>query len=148
MGSKLHKIHDILELDYIYKTKKEDIIKDANELKNKICPSYQEISHDLENHLANLDDGYDKLTTEISKHGEELNREIDLVTEKMKTEIREIKVKHKDILKKQLNGIKQVQSLIQQTAQSLKEIEESTEVSLTIEYSSKIRDFSKIPPKF
>uniref|UniRef100_K1Q8T4 Uncharacterized protein n=1 Tax=Magallana gigas TaxID=29159 RepID=K1Q8T4_MAGGI len=65
----------------------------------------------------------------------------------MKTEIDDLKVKHGDILQQHLDEIKQVQSLIQQTMQSLKEVEESNEVSMIIEYSSKIRDFNKLPPK-
>uniref|UniRef100_K1PTE1 Tripartite motif-containing protein 3 n=1 Tax=Magallana gigas TaxID=29159 RepID=K1PTE1_MAGGI len=65
----------------------------------------------------------------------------------MKTEISEIKVKHRDILQKHLNEIKQIQSLIKQTLRAINEIEKSTEVSPTIAYSSKIREFSKLPPK-
>uniref|UniRef100_K1QV16 Tripartite motif-containing protein 3 n=1 Tax=Magallana gigas TaxID=29159 RepID=K1QV16_MAGGI len=83
----------------------------------------------------------------MSKQGEQWHREIDIVINKMKTEISEIKVKHRDILQKHLNEIKQIQSLIKETLQAIRKIEKSTEVSSTIEYSSKIREFSKLPPK-
>lgn len=46
----------------------------------------------------------------------------------MKTKIIEIKVKHREILKEHLNEIKHIQSLIQTTVQSLKDIDESNEV--------------------
>lgn len=46
----------------------------------------------------------------------------------MKTKIIEIKVKHREILKEHLNKIKHIQSLIQTTVQSLKDIDESNEV--------------------
>lgn len=46
-----------------------------------------------------------------------------------------------------MDEIKQIQSLIDQTAQTLKEIEESNEVSMTIEYKSKNNEFSKLPLK-
>uniref|UniRef100_A0A8W8LSU5 Tripartite motif-containing protein 3 n=2 Tax=Magallana gigas TaxID=29159 RepID=A0A8W8LSU5_MAGGI len=106
-----------------------------------------EIALDLENQLANLDGGYEKLTTTMSKQGEQWHREIDIVINKMKTELSEIKEKHRDILQKHLNEIKQIQSLIKETLQTIRKIEKSTEVSSTIEYSSKIREFSKFPPK-
>uniref|UniRef100_K1PFR6 Tripartite motif-containing protein 3 n=1 Tax=Magallana gigas TaxID=29159 RepID=K1PFR6_MAGGI len=83
----------------------------------------------------------------MSKQGEQWHREIDIVINKMKTEISEIKEKHRDILQKHLDEIKQIQSLIKQTLLAIKEIENSTELALTIKYSSKIREFRMLPPK-
>ncbi|XP_052679599.1 uncharacterized protein LOC128160335 [Crassostrea angulata] len=147
MASEQHGRHKFVEVTEVFKTKKDDIKKDAKELENHIFPTYEEIARDLENQLANLDGGYEKITTTMSKQGEQWHREIDIIINKMKTEIGEIKVKHKDILQKHLDEIKQIQSLIKQTLQAIRKIEKSTEVSSTIEYSSKIREFSKIPPK-
>ncbi|XP_034305152.2 uncharacterized protein [Magallana gigas] len=147
MASEQHGRHKFKEITEVYKTKKEVIKMDTEELVNNISPTYEKITLDLENQLANLDEGYEKLTTTISKQGEQWHREIDITINKMKTEISEIKDKHRDILQKHLDEIKQIQSLIKQTLQALKEIEKSTEVSSTIEYSSKITEFSKFPPK-
>ncbi|XP_052680700.1 uncharacterized protein LOC128161464 [Crassostrea angulata] len=147
LGSKQHKGHDIRVLADIYKEKKETILKEGNELKNLLSPTYEEMIHDLEKQIANLDKGYGKLTAAIFKHGEEWHKEIDVIITNMKTEIYEIKIKHKDILQKHLDEIKQIQSLIDQTAQTLKEIEESNEVSMTIGYKSKNSEFSKLPLK-
>ncbi|XP_052678847.1 uncharacterized protein LOC128159706 [Crassostrea angulata] len=147
MASKKHKGHNFVDVTEVYKTMKDDIKKDTKELENHISPTYEEIARDLENQLANLDGGYEKLTTTMSKQGEQWHREIDIVINKIITEISEIKVKHRDILKKHLNEIKQIQSLIKQTFLALRKIEKSTEVSPAIEYKSKIREFSKLPPK-
>eukprot|EP00105_Crassostrea_gigas_P042948 XP_019927096.1 PREDICTED: uncharacterized protein LOC109620032 [Crassostrea gigas] len=147
MASKQHKGHNFLEVTEVYKAKKDDIKKDTKELENHISPTYEEIAFDIENQLASLDGGYDKLTTTMSKQGEQWHREIDIVVNKMKTEISKIKVKHKELLQKHLNEIKQIQSLIKETLHALRKVEESTEVSSTIEYNSKIREFSKPPPK-
>ncbi|XP_052679936.1 uncharacterized protein LOC128160621 [Crassostrea angulata] len=147
MASEQHGRHRFVEVAEVFKTKKDEIIKDTKELENHISPTYEEIACDLENQLANLDGGYEKLTTTMSKQGEQWHREIDIVINKMKTEISEIKVKHRDILQKHLDEIKQIQSLIKQTLQAIRKIEKSTEVSSTIEYSAKIREFSKLPPK-
>ncbi|XP_065937718.1 uncharacterized protein [Magallana gigas] len=147
MASTQHKGHNFVEVTEVYKAKKDDIKKDTKELENNISPTYEDIALDLENQLANLDGGYDKLTTTISKQGEQWHRQIDFIVNKMKTEISEIKVKHKDLLQKHLNEIKQIQSLIKETLHALRKTEESTEVSPIIEYNSKNREFSKLPPK-
>lgn len=147
VGSKIHKSHDVSELDDIYKTKKENIKKDAEELQTLISPTYEELAYFFENQLANLDEEYEKLAKEISTHGEECHKEIDIVVNKMKNETSKIKVKHKDILQKHLDEIKEIQYLVQRTADALKEMEESNELSITIEYNSKNEEFSKLPPK-
>ncbi|XP_065929928.1 uncharacterized protein [Magallana gigas] len=146
-ASEIHRGHIFVEVSEVYTTKKNAIADEANKLENLISPTYEEITLDLENQLANLDGGYEKLTTAMSKQGEQWHREIDIVVNKMKTEISEMKVKHRDLLKKHLDEIKQTQALINQTLLAIEEIKKSTEVSPTIEYSSKIREFSKLPPK-
>uniref|UniRef100_K1QFL1 Tripartite motif-containing protein 3 n=1 Tax=Magallana gigas TaxID=29159 RepID=K1QFL1_MAGGI len=146
-ASQTHKGHIFVEVSEVYTTKKNDIADEANKLENLISPTYEEIALDLENQLASLDGGYEKLTTAMSKQGEQWHREIDIVINKMKIQISGIKVKHRDILQKHLDEIKQIQALIKQTLLAIEEIKKSTEVSPTIEYSSKIREFSKLPPK-
>uniref|UniRef100_A0A8W8LW52 B box-type domain-containing protein n=1 Tax=Magallana gigas TaxID=29159 RepID=A0A8W8LW52_MAGGI len=147
MASEQHTGHRFVEVKHEFETKKEIIKKDKVELGNSISPKYEEIAFELENQLANLDEGYEKLTTEISKQGEEWHRQIDIVINKMKTEINGIKLKHKSILKKHLDEIKQIQSLIKETLIVLGELEKSTEISTAIEYISKIKTFSKLPPR-
>ncbi|XP_052682997.1 uncharacterized protein LOC128163420 [Crassostrea angulata] len=146
-ASEIHREHIFVEVSEVYMTKKNAIADEANKLENVISPTYEEIALDLENQLADLDGGYEKLTTTMSKQGEQWHREIDIVVNKMKTEISEIKVKHRDILQKHLDEIKQIQALIKQSLLAIEELKKSTEVSPTIEYSSKIREFSKLPPK-
>eukprot|EP00105_Crassostrea_gigas_P043784 XP_019927932.1 PREDICTED: tripartite motif-containing protein 2 [Crassostrea gigas] len=146
-ASEQHRGHIFVEVSHAYKTQKEIVKKDTEELENSISPKYEELARDLENQLANLDGGYEKLTTSMSKQGEQWHREIDIVINKMKTDINEIKVKHRDILHKHLGEIKEIQSLINQTLQAIRKIEESTEVSPTIEYSSKIGEIRKFPFK-
>uniref|UniRef100_A0A8W8MR07 B box-type domain-containing protein n=2 Tax=Magallana gigas TaxID=29159 RepID=A0A8W8MR07_MAGGI len=146
-ASEQHRGHTFLEVSKVYNTKKEIIGKDTKELENLISPTYEKIALDLESHLANLDGGYEKLTTTISKQGEQWHREIDTIINKMKTEISEIKVKHTAILQKYLVEIKHTQSLITNTLQAIRKIEQSTEVSSTIEYRSKLTELRKLPPK-
>lgn len=57
-----------VELAGDYKFKKENIGKEKEEFVNFIYLYYEEVGIDLENQTVNLDKGYEKLTTEISKH--------------------------------------------------------------------------------
>ncbi|XP_052677748.1 uncharacterized protein LOC128158826 [Crassostrea angulata] len=147
MASEQHIGHRFVEVKHEYETKKEIIKKDKVELGNSISPKYEEIALEVENQLANLEEGYEKRRTEISKQGEEWLREINIVINKMKTEINEIKLKHGSILQKHLSEIKHMQSLIQETLIVLGELEKSTEMITAIEYISKIKTFSKFPPR-
>ena len=65
----------------------------------------------------------------------------------MEKEIGKIKVKHRNIIQKHLDEIKQLQSPILQRLYALNEVEESKEVSATISYSCENETFSKQPPK-
>ena len=83
----------------------------------------------------------------MSEKKEELHREVDNAFNEMEKEICEIKVIHHNILKKHLDEIKQMNSLLQDTILDLNEKEESNEVFPTIHYSSKNEEFRKLPPK-
>ncbi|XP_052692132.1 uncharacterized protein LOC128170396 [Crassostrea angulata] len=146
IAAKQHKGHTFVEITKVYKTKKEVIEKDIEELENHISPTYEEIALDLEKQLVNVDEGYEKLSTTMSKQGEQWHREIDIIINKMKSEIGEIKVNHQNILKKHLDEIKQIQSLIKQTFLALRKIEKSNDISHTVQYSSEIREFQNLPP--
>nr|XP_022296605.1 uncharacterized protein LOC111106282 [Crassostrea virginica] len=147
MASSQHSGHKFLHLEELFTTSKKCIQTDREELNNTIIPTYEEIVNELEKEIASVDGEYKKLTTEMSKQREEIHREVDMAINQMEKEIGEIKVKHRSILQKHLDEIKQLQSLMQQTLNALNEIEESNEVSSAIHYSSKNEQFSKLPPK-
>ncbi|XP_055998948.1 uncharacterized protein LOC125655126 [Ostrea edulis] len=142
-----HKGHTFSVLSEIYNERKAGIAKDSEEIENIISPTYEEVVTDLETQITNLDGEYAKFKTVFTKYGEELQKEIDNVINKMKNEIEEMKIKHLEILKKHLDEIKQIQSLIEQSLITLKKMEKSNEVSVTMEYRSKNKEFRKLPPK-
>ncbi|XP_055999423.1 uncharacterized protein LOC130047839 [Ostrea edulis] len=147
LSSDEHKGHTFLILSEIYNRKRAGITKDSEEIEKVISPTYEEMVTDLETQITNLDGEYVKFTTVVTKHGEEWHKKIDNVINKMKNEIEEMKTKHQEILKKHLDEIKQIQSLIEQSLITLKEMEESNEVSVTMEYRSQNKEFRKLPPK-
>nr|XP_022298581.1 uncharacterized protein LOC111107598 [Crassostrea virginica] len=146
-ASLTHSGHKFLNLEELFNQSKKSVQFDREELDNQIMPAYEEIAIDLENKIANLDVEYKNLKTELSKQREEIHREVDNAIHIMEKEIDEIKVKHHSLLQKHLGEIKQLQSLMQQTLLALNEMEESTEVSSIIQYSSKNGEFRKLPPK-
>jgi hypothetical protein len=147
VSSEKHKGHTFLTLSEMHSERKADIAKDSEEIENIISPTYEEMAQDLETQIANLDGIYMEFTTVVTKHGDELHKEIDNVIKRMQKEIEEMKTKHLEILKKHLGEIKQIQSLIEQSLITLKKMEESNEVSETMEYRSQDQEFRKLPPK-
>ncbi|XP_078335527.1 uncharacterized protein LOC144626239 [Crassostrea virginica] len=148
LASKTHnKEHQLSKLDEIFSKKKDQIQKDKQEIKEQILPVYEDIASELENQISHIDVDYQKFTTQLSKQREELHREIDNVMDQREKEIDENKLKHLSMLKKHLEEIKQLQSLMHKTLHSIYEMEESNEVTPTIHYSSKNQEFSKLPPK-
>lgn len=61
----------------------------------------------------------------------------------MKTEIKEIKEKHRDILQKDLDFAKKQRDMIKQYLLHLMDIKESNEVSRAIYYGSDLENFSE-----
>ncbi|XP_061186875.1 uncharacterized protein LOC133195003 [Saccostrea echinata] len=142
-----HEKHKFLVLSEIYGEKKKSVRKDLTELENNLSPTYKTIVIDIETQMASLDGDYGKLTEIVTKRGEEWHREIDRVTQEKKIEIHEMKNKHLGILMQHLDKIKQVQSLIDKALLSLKVIDESNNVTMALEYTSRTEEFSQLPHK-
>ena len=82
----------------------------------------EDMASELENQISHIDVDYGKLTTQMSKHREELHREVDSVMNQREKEIDENKLRHLSILTKHFEEIKQLQSLMHETLHSLYEM--------------------------
>lgn len=78
-----------------------------------------DIANDIENQIANIDDEYDKLTNILSNQEETWRKEIDSVVKKMKREINDLKLRHRDVLQTHLNEIKEIEKSIQESLSCL-----------------------------
>ena len=137
VASKQHnKEHEFLNLEEVFRIKKEHIQKDMEDIEKQILPTYAEIVSDIENQISNLDGEYDKFQTEMTKQREKLHRDVDNAINQMEMEISQIKVKHHSILKKHLDEIHELQNHIQAILINLNDLEDSNIVLPTIHYNS------------
>ncbi|XP_062599993.1 tripartite motif-containing protein 2-like [Saccostrea cucullata] len=126
---------------------KEIFKTDLKELEKRILPTYEEISSDLYSEKVKLEKHYEKLTSAVTKQGEDWHREINIIVNKQKSEIDEMKSKHLAALNKQEREIKQSTSDVKQSIVDLKKILDSDDVSLTSGYKSRNAEFRSLPPK-
>ncbi|XP_062608446.1 uncharacterized protein LOC134270264 [Saccostrea cucullata] len=147
LSSNFHKGHNLLNLLEVNKSKQEAIEKDVDELLNSICPKYEEISAEIQREKTGLEKHYEKLTTAVTKQGEDWHREINIIVNKQKSEIDEMKTNHLAVLNKQEKEIKKITSDIKQCIVDLKKILDTNDVSLTTAYKSRNAEFRSLPPK-
>ncbi|XP_061176618.1 uncharacterized protein LOC133185436 [Saccostrea echinata] len=147
LSSNFHKGHTLLNLLEIIKTKQEAIEKDVDELSYSVCPKYEEISSEIQREKTSLEKQYKTLTTAVTKQGEDWHREIDIIVNKQKSEIDEMKTKHLALLNKQENEIKHIISEVKQCIFDLRKILDSNDVSLASVYKSRNDEFKRLPPR-
>ncbi|XP_062606346.1 E3 ubiquitin-protein ligase TRIM36-like [Saccostrea cucullata] len=147
ISSGKHKGHDLSDALKKLSSKRKYFEKDLQELEKTIFPIYEEIALDLNSEKENLEKHYEKLTTAVTKQGEDWHREINIIVNKQKSEIDEMKSKHLAALNKQENEIKQITSDVKQCIYDLKKMLDSNDVSLTSAYKSRNAEFRSLPPK-
>lgn len=123
------------------------IIENDEDMLENVSHVHEEFGLDLEKQLANLDEGYEKVASEITRHGEDWHRNIEKIINKMKSETSKMKAEHRGILQKHLDEIEQKQALINQSLIDLRKIKESNKVSQTVTYKSKVAEFSNRQPE-
>lgn len=142
-----NKGHGFKVLEDLCNSKKICNKKDIRELEKIISPTYVDIANDIQNQIANIDDEYDKLTNILSNQEETWRKEIDSVVKKVKSEINDLKLRHRDVLQTHLNEIKEIEKSIQESLSAFKELEKSNVVSAILDYKPKNEEFIKLPSK-
>lgn len=140
-----HKGHTLLDSLDVIESKLKAVEKDVDELQNSIYPKYEEIVLELKKEKADLEIYYGKLTTNATQMGEDLHKEINILVNKRKTEINEMKTKHLAVLNHQEDKIANTVSEITQSIANLKKLLVSKNVCLVSESKSKNAQFRKLP---
>lgn len=114
------------------------------EFENSIYPKYKEIAFNILVQKDGLNENAMKLTIAINKHGEALDREIDIAIKKLQSDVDKMKYKCMVDLHKLEDEINNSISEITQTSAKLTQLLNSNEV---FSYKSRNTEFQTIPPK-
>ncbi|XP_062606440.1 uncharacterized protein LOC134268266 [Saccostrea cucullata] len=141
-----HEGHNLSDVLQKISTKIKHMEKELKELETRIYPIYEEIASGINTKKENLETHYSKLTTAITKQGEDWHREINIIVNKQKSEIDEMKTKHLATLHEHEKEVKKIISEVKQSIVDLKKILDSNDVSLTSAYKFRNADFRCLPP--
>ncbi|XP_061171064.1 uncharacterized protein LOC133180605 [Saccostrea echinata] len=145
ISSGKHREHCLLNIFQKLSCKTKAIKRDLIELECRIYPKYGDIALDIKNKKDKSDNLYHKLKIAVNKQGETWHREIDIIVNKQKSEIDDMKTIHMSILNKQENIITQITSKMKQRVLDLQKTLEFNDLSLA--HKSRNEEFRRLPPK-
>ncbi|XP_062569990.1 tripartite motif-containing protein 55-like [Saccostrea cucullata] len=147
IASDQHLGHKFIKILQVLDKKKENIILKRSELKETIYPTYQDIASDVQNRMSQLEKEYGDLSTAITKHGEDLHREIDKLVKKLKAEVDEMKDTQLQTLQKHLDEINKTMSDIKEEINAIDISLNSNDISEVFGVSIRTDEYRKTPPK-
>ena len=147
VSSKEHRHHDFVDFVKNYETKQEDIRRDLLEVENSIYPRYQNVASSIPNQRVDVRENSKKLAAALKKQGEALHKEVDFLIQSMQFELDERNAQYLAAIDieedKNSNQIKEICRVIQ----NLKNLLETSDVSLVSKYKSRNEELRKMPPK-
>ncbi|XP_062585366.1 uncharacterized protein LOC134247038 [Saccostrea cucullata] len=142
-----HKGHNLSDVLQKILTKIKHMEKELKEFETRIYPKYEEIASCIKTKKDNLETHYRKLTTAVTKQGEDWHREINSIVNKQKSEIEDMKTKHLSVLNEQEDDVTKIIAEVKQSIVDLKKILESRDIALASEYKSRNEEFRHLPPE-
>nr|XP_022309168.1 tripartite motif-containing protein 3-like [Crassostrea virginica] len=139
-----HKQMDIFEY---FESKKESLRRDLDELEKSILPKYQESAAIIKTQKTDQLNHSQKLTAELNKQGEALQREINTIIQRKQAEIDEMDVLHTAAIEKQEDAFNKACDEIKKVIIHLKSLLEKSDVGHVSLYKSRNEEFRKMPNK-
>lgn len=115
------------------------------ELERYIYPKYQAIESSILTQKVDLKENSKRIKTDIKKHKEALQREIDIIVKKLNADVDEMENKEMTILTNQEDEVKHTISEITQCIADLKKVLNSNDVSIVSAFKSKNDVFRRLP---
>lgn len=115
------------------------------ELERYIYPKYQAIESSILTQKVDLKENSKRIKTDIKKHKEALQREIDIIVKKINADVDEMENKEMTILTNQEDEVKHTISEITQCIADLKKVLNSNDVSIVSAFKSKNDVFRRLP---
>lgn len=145
-SSSAHERHKHSNTFEVYRSKKELIKNDAEKLENKVLPACKEMEKDIEAHISNIDEAFERVILAVENHGKYWHKKIDFILREMKDNIGQIKKRQTEFLKKNLTKLQTLSSVLQKRILDLKNISKSNKISDAIAYISN-NELLKLPSK-
>lgn len=143
-SSSAHERHKHSNTFEVYRSKKELIKNDAEKLENNVLPACKEMEKDIEAHISNIDEAFERVILTVENHGKYWHKKIDFILREMKDNIGQIKKRQTEFLKKNLTKLQTLSSVLQKRILDLKYISKSNKISDAIAYSSN-NELLKLP---
>nr|XP_022305361.1 E3 ubiquitin-protein ligase TRIM36-like [Crassostrea virginica] len=147
ISSGKHIGHCFVDIFEDFESKKEVLRKDLQELEKYIFPKYQESASIFKTQKTDQRKHSQKLTAELNKQGEALDREINIIMQRKQSEIDSMNTQQLAAIEKQENETTKALNEIKQVIVHLKSLLETSDVSHVSKYKSRNGDFRKLPAK-
>nr|XP_034330838.1 uncharacterized protein LOC117690546 [Crassostrea gigas] len=144
-SSEEHQTHDVVDILKSLESKTSVLQNDLKELEERVYPNLKEIASNYQEKKTDLDQNSKKLSTSIHKQGEELHREIDIIIEKMISDLNEMHSKYISVLRNQEHEITHTIYEITKSIADLKKLLNSNDDNQILAYKSRNADFRRLP---
>lgn len=145
ISSEEHQGHTFITSQENFERKYNQIKNDLQELEQSIYPSYQEIASHVTKQKANLPYTSQKMINDIGKQGDDWHNVINQLTEKLKSDVHELKTNFSTALNNHEEFITKKMHEIEQLILHLKNILDVDDIDPVSAYKSKNETVRRLP---